>query len=484
MPELVLDNISGRVQLSLMQMRRPRAGHRRSPSALVGTLALLAVGSTAVASLGAPLLPMIERVYGVSLAASQWALTVTLLIGGVATPLMGRLGDGRLRCQTIIVTVVVMIAGCVLSALPTGFVGFLVGRALQGAGLGLVPLATAVARDNVGEERSRSTIALIGITTAAGIGVGYPFAGLLAQYAGLSAPFCFVAALSAFALVAAATVLPESPDRPAKVDALGVALLGLGITGLLLALTEGPAWGWAATKTIVTATGSVVMLAAWAGWEFRAGSPLIELRLLRRTPVLAANTTAFLVSLGFYPLLSLVVRFVQTPAAAGYGFGASVIVAGLMLTPFSLASFAASKVAARAAQCATPEAIVAANCIALIASTLLFFLAHGSYWEIVAAMALSGFGVGCIFAVNPLQIADGVPAHETGSAISFYQLVRTVAYSFGSALSATVLVLYIPRGASFPMATGYSAAAAICTGLLVIALVVSVLFAVLNRRAD
>ena len=81
MPELVLDNISGRVQLSLMQMRRPRAGHRRSPSALVGTLALLAVASTAVASLGAPLLPMIERVYGVSLAASQWALTVTLLTG-------------------------------------------------------------------------------------------------------------------------------------------------------------------------------------------------------------------------------------------------------------------------------------------------------------------------------------------------------------------------------------------------------------------
>jgi MFS family permease len=136
------------------------------------------------------------------------------------------------------------------------------------------------------------------------------------------------------------------------------------------------------------------------------------------------------------------------------------------------------------AQCASLETIVAANCIALIASTLLFLLARGSYWEIVAAMALSGFGVGCIFAVNPLQIADGVPAHETGSAISFYQLLRTVAYSFGSALSATVLVLYIPRGASFPMATGYSAAAAICTGLLVIALVVSVLFAVLNRRAD
>ena len=42
-------------------------------------------------------------------------------------------------------------------------------------------------------------------------------------------------------------------------------------------------------------------------------------------------------------------------------------------------------------------------------------------------MALDGFGVGCVYAVNPLQITGGVPAAETGSAISFYQLVRTVA---------------------------------------------------------
>jgi hypothetical protein len=103
-------------------------------------------------------------------------------------------------------------------------------------------------------------------------------------------------------------------------------------------------------------------------WELRVRWPLIELRLLRHRPVLAANLTAFLVAVGFYPLGSLVVRFVQTPDSAGYGFGASVLVAGLMLTPFSLASFAASKVASRASRRASPELIVVAGCIAPIAS--------------------------------------------------------------------------------------------------------------------
>src|SRR6266480_1971927 len=72
------------------------------PRLLAAVLVFLAVQSTAVASLGTPLLPTVQRVERVSLAASQWTLTITLLAGAVATPLMGRLGDGRLRRLTTV----------------------------------------------------------------------------------------------------------------------------------------------------------------------------------------------------------------------------------------------------------------------------------------------------------------------------------------------------------------------------------------------
>jgi predicted MFS family arabinose efflux permease len=447
------------------------------PGVLVAVLVFLAVESTAVASLGTPLLATIQQADHVSLAASQWALTVTLLAGSVATPLLGRLGDGRLRRPVTLGTVAVMLAGCVLSALPAGFAAFLAGRALQGAGFGLVPLATAVARDSLPESRSRPAIAWIGVTTAVGIGIGYPLVGLLAQYLGLGAPFWFVAALSALALAAAAVVLPPSPERRTHPDLPGAAVLGLGITALLLLLAQGPAWGWAAPASLACAAGAVVLLASWAVIELRTPHPLIDLRLLRRRPVLAANVTAFLVALGFYPLASLVVRYVQAPAAAGYGFGAPVVVAALMLAPFSLASFAAARVARPLARRTSAEFVVAASCVVLIASMVLFLVARGAYWQIVVAMALDGFGVGCVYAVNPLQIAGSVPAAETGSAISFYQVARTVAYSLGSALSATVLVLYIPRGHALPANSGYSAAALVSVAILVLALVASAMFA-------
>ena len=174
--------------------------------------------------------------------------------------------------------------------------------------------------------------------------------------------------------------------------------------------------------------------------------------------------------------MSLVVRFAQTPPAAGYGLGAPVVVAAAMLTPFSLASFAASRLAARAARRTSAEFVVAASCVLLIASMVLFLVARDSYPGLVAVMAVSGLGVGSAYAVNPLQITAGVPASETGSAISFYQLVRTVAYAIASALSATVLVLSTPAGGRFPADAGYSVAAGICIAVLVAALAVSVVF--------
>jgi MFS family permease len=447
---------------------------------LAAVLVFLAALSTAVSSLGAPLLVTIVHVERVSLAASQWTLTITLLVGAVAAPLMGRLGDGRHRRTATLAGVAVVTVGCVLSAVPAGFAILLTGRALQGVGLGLVPLATAIARDNLPPERSRRTIVILGITTAAGIGAGYPLAGLLAQYLGLYSAFWFGAGVSALALAVSIVVLPSSPGRRGPVDIVGAAILGLAVAALLLVLAEGPSWGWVSPIDLTMLAVSVVLLALWVVVELRSHQPLIDLRLLRHRSVLAANATGLLVAIGFYPLISLVVRFVQTPAAAGYGFGAPVVIAGLMLTPYSLTSFAASRVAPPMAKRFSREWVVAASGVVLLGAVLMFLLARSAYWEILVSMALMGFGVGCAFAVNPLQIVAGVPEHETGSAMSFYQLIRTVGYSIASALSATALVLNMPAGHTVPANAGYGVAVVISVVVLLAGIAASTAFALVT----
>ena len=90
---------------------------------------------------------------------------------------------------------------------------------------------------------------------------------------------------------------------------------------------------------------------------------------------------------------------------------------------------------------------------------------------LLATMALAGFGIGAVFAINPAQIHRGVPPDETGSANSFYQVLRYVGYSVGSALSATFLVINTSENTNQPTENGYTAAAWTGIAALVLAAV-------------
>ncbi|WUD70733.1 MFS transporter [Streptomyces sp. NBC_00510] len=459
----------------------PRAARQR---ALVPVLVSLGMLVAVVSSLGAPLVPTIAAEEHVSLNDAQWSLTVTLLVGAVVTPVMGRLGDGPRRRPVILGALVAVLTGCVLAALPLGIGCLVTGRALQGLGLGLTPLAIATARDALPPERSRPAVALLSITTVAGVGLGYPVTGLIAQSYGLYAGFWFGAAVSAAALVAAAVVLPASPRRAApRLDVPGAVLLGTGLAGLLLALSEAELWGWDSARLLALVVGSVLLLALWVVHELRTARPLVDLRLTKDRTVLTANVTALVAGLGMYLLLSLVTRFVQTPREAGYGFGASVAVTGLVLLPFSLASVAAGRVVPLLARRASTAVVLSLGGAVSLAAVLAFALARGQLWELFVVMTVAGFGVGWMFAVMPGMIVGSVPAHETGSAMSFNQVLRYVGYSTGSVLSATILQAHTAAGSALPTGDGYRTAALLACGVWVAMILVTAVLPPRHRRA-
>jgi MFS family permease len=131
---------------------------RRSPW-LPPVLVMATLIVSIISSLGAPLIPTIAHDFHQPLASAQWSLTVGLLSGAVNAPVMGRLGDERWRRATIIAGLAVVLAGCVIAALAPDLLVLVVGRALQGAGLGLVPLTMATARDELPRERVAPMIA-------------------------------------------------------------------------------------------------------------------------------------------------------------------------------------------------------------------------------------------------------------------------------------------------------------------------------------
>jgi predicted MFS family arabinose efflux permease len=436
----------------------------------VPTLVFLGVVSTAVGSLGAPLLETVVRVDHVSVGASQWTLTISLLVGAVVTPVLGRIGQGYCRKPVIVAVTAAVLLGCILAALPTGFAGLLVGRGLQGVGLAIVPLSVAAARDVLPAHRAGPVAALLGVTTAVGIGAGYPIVGVVTDRVGMPAAFWSGAIVTAIALVLAMHYVPESTAPTSRrFDVRGAVALAMGTCALLIVLSEGATWGWLTWRTGAATSTSLMLLAGWAWAELSSPEPLVDLRVMRHRSVLAANSMVFLVGVGIYPLLSLVVRLIQAPRSTGYGFGGSVVVAGTMLIPFSAASFAASRVWTRVLRTVLPEVVVALSTGVLVLAMTVFLVDRSSYGTIVVTMSLAGAGVGGVFAANPLQILAGAPKEETGSAMSVYQVVRSVGFSIGSALSATLLVGSIPSRGGLPTAGGYTAASIVSMAVLLVA---------------
>ena len=129
------------------------AGHP-VPCGLVLTLVFIGLVVAAIGSLGAPLIPSVARHSNVSLGAAQWTLTITLMTGALATPVLARMGAGPHRRRVILFTLITVVAGSIVTVLPVGFAGLLAGRELQGIGVGLTSLVIGVARDDLGGERA------------------------------------------------------------------------------------------------------------------------------------------------------------------------------------------------------------------------------------------------------------------------------------------------------------------------------------------
>jgi predicted MFS family arabinose efflux permease len=414
---------------------------------LVPTLALLTTITSVVSSLGAPLVPAIAQDAGVSLGTAQWTLTISLLVGAVSTPIMGRLGGNQHRRTVILVGLLAATFGCLLAALPTGFVGLVTGRALQGFGIGLTPLAIAVIREFVSPPRLSSTVALLSVTTVAGAGLGYPLTAWVAEGFGVPAAFWLGFAVCAVTLLLALLVVPRSRSGHVDhVDWLGALLLAVGTGALLLAVSQGDPWGWLSARVLALAIGAGVLLGLWVHRTLRVEHPLVDLRLATLRGTIGANVTAVTAGVATYILLTLVVVSVQAPRDTGFGLDASVTTAGLLLVPYSVMSVLGSRFGLALMHRVGAPVTLPTGCVLYLVATLMLVRWHQEVWQLLVVMAVAGIGSGCTFAAMPGLIVRAVPPTETGSATSFNHVLRYLGFSAGSALALALLEVFSDDG--------------------------------------
>jgi predicted MFS family arabinose efflux permease len=307
-----------------------------------------------------------------------------------------------------------------------------------------------------------------------GVGLGYPITGLIAQAWDFRAAYWFGAITVGCSLALAATVLaPRSNVASHRLDILGSALLSLVVVGLSVVLSEGGDWGWTSATTVGLGVATLVLLGVWVPYELRLSDPLVDLRQVRHRSVLTADVSGFLISIAMYMFLPTLVIFVQIPVARGYGLGASIVVSGLVLVPLSLCSFLASRLLTVYERRFGPRSMIPLGSLVFAASAAFFGLEHRALWEAFVASALAGLAIGFTTGAMPGFIVRAVARTETGSATGFYQVVRSIGLTLGSAVSAAVLTANTRAGQAIPDVAGFRLTLVIAAGVCAATAVIS-----------
>ena len=423
------------------------------------TFAVLAAGAgvfSMLQSLIAPALPTVQHALHTSQSTATWVMTAYLLSASIFTPILGRVGDLIGKKRTLVAVLVTVAVGCLLAALAPGIGVLIVARVVQGVGGALFPLSFGIIRDEFAASEVSGSISNLSAVIAAGGGVGMVAAGPIVTALDYRWLFWIPVAIVIAATLIAVRYVPESPNRAqGNVNWLGAVLLSAWLVALLLPLSQAARWGWGSARVLGLFGAAVVLFALWLYSEARSRTPLIDLRVMRLPAVWTTNAAALLFGAGMYSIWSFLPGFVQTPSAAGYGFGASVTAAGLLMLPMLVAMFLSGVLSGRLEPVVGAKALLVTG--AALGAVACGFLAlwHDEQWQIALVAGLFGLGIGLAFASMANLIVGSVPADQTGAATGMNANIRTIGGSIGAAVT-SVLVTGRLQPSGLPYESGYT----------------------------
>jgi EmrB/QacA subfamily drug resistance transporter len=436
------------------------------------TLAVLGVGALAFAlaqTTVVPALTAMQHAFGVGTSDITWMVTAYFLAASIATPMLGKLGDMFGKERFLAISLGAFAVGSVVCALGGSLGLEIVGRVLQGVGGGVFPLSFGIVRDEFPREKVPTGIALLGAIVGIGAAIGLPLGGLLVDQASYHWIFWMSAAMGVAATITTIKLVPESPVRtPGKLDVGGAAIMAVGLSFVLVAVSRANEWGWGSDKTLGLIAAGLVVLAAFVAFERRHAAPLINMKTLARPAVLTTDVATLLVGFGLFGTYVLIPQMAQLPKGHEIGLGLNAFEAGLLMAPGGLAMLVVAPIVGKAGERVGSKPPLLVGCVLAALGLVGLALAHDHVWEVILWGLVLNSGVSCAFAALPNLIVNAVEPHETGEATGVNTIARNVGASLGGQVAASIIASHVIAG-GLPADSGFKTAFLMSAGVALLA---------------
>lgn len=396
-------------------------------------------------------LPEMERGLHVALSGIIWVIIGYLLVITLLASQVGRLGDMFGRVRMYEAGFLVFIAGSALCALATDETTIIVFRLLQGIGGALITANSgAVIADAFPPNKRGRAYGFIAIGWSAGAILGILLGGLIITFISWRWIFWINVPTGIFAFVLALKVLRDSGERQhQQLDLAGMAALGLGLFGVLWAITELATSAFSA-GLLAWLIGGAALLVVFVLIEKAIAAPMVDLSIFRIPTMSPALFASLFQGLANYAVLFLVIMYLQgvrqlTPLHAS-----------LLLVPGYLLGGAIGPLSGRLADKigpVWPATVGLAVEILGLAIYAQLSMATG-LWVVVVASIINGVGAGGFFPANNSAVMKAAPSRSFGIASGMLRTFGNIGMVFSFSVAVLVAARSIPRNLAFAIFVG------------------------------
>ena len=256
---------------------------------------------------------------------ASWIITAYLLGYTAAMPVIGRLADVYGYTRVYQVSLVVFIIGTSLVAVSQNLEWMVAARVIQAVGGGAtVPIGLAIAGKALPQKQWGLALGIVAGAAEAGSMLGPAYGGAIIELANWRWIFWLNIPQSAV-LFLALFWLPNQPNRQARMDYLGSALLVAALLLVSLALSRSSLFTLSSPGPFVMGAGGLALAGILLVVLHRTGQPLLAPTLFRATAFVAANGAQLLIG------VSLIVAMVTVPLMANTVMGKTPLTGAMWL---------------------------------------------------------------------------------------------------------------------------------------------------------
>ncbi|ETW94403.1 MAG: hypothetical protein ETSY1_35030 [Candidatus Entotheonella factor] len=243
----------------------------------------------------------------------RWVVTCFLISTAVMMPSLGWIGRVLGNKNLYLTGLIVFTSASALCGLAPNVYVLIALRVVQGLGAGvLMPMSMVLMVENYPPEKRGMGTALWGLGASLGSVMGLPLGGYFADAVDWRAVFYVNLVPGGLAILGTLLFVPASKrERRLPFDVWGCLTLTATLVSLLVALSQGQREGWdsALILTLFAICGTAFVLFLVIEW--RSTTPLVDIRLYRRSLYVKGTLVALMMGLFFHGSTFLSVLFAQ-----------------------------------------------------------------------------------------------------------------------------------------------------------------------------